>query len=267
MNNKFAVSFSLGIQNSMEYRFNFFMGFASLFFPIFIQLFLWKAVYSHASNMNLYGYTYHQMIVYTIVAALISRLVATGLEYDINYDIKSGGLNKYLVRPIGYFPYKICVYLGGKVLSFAVTLIMLLGVVLFMVYYFKAPISVSRLLVFGVVLLLAVVLNFMISFSVSAIAFWLNDVSYFFHVTALLIQIFSGGIFPLDIFGATWLAVFDYLPFKYTIYMPVNVINGKLTLLQALHVIELQLLWIGLLLVLTRYIWKVAIKKYIAVGG
>lgn len=65
-------------------------------------------------------------------------------------------------------------------LSFAVTLIMLLGVVLFMVYYFKAPISVSRLLVFGVVLLLAVVLNFMISFSVSAIAFWLNDVSYFF---------------------------------------------------------------------------------------
>lgn len=91
MNNKFAVSFSLGIQNSMEYRFNFFMGFASLFFPIFIQLFLWKAVYSHASNMNLYGYTYHQMIVYTIVAALISRLVATGLEYDINHDIKSGG--------------------------------------------------------------------------------------------------------------------------------------------------------------------------------
>lgn len=81
-----------------------------------------------------------------------------------------------------------------------------------------------------------------------------------------MIQIFSGGIFPLDIFGATWLAVFDYLPFKYTIYMPVNLINGKLTLLQALHVIELQLLWIGLLLLLTRYIWTVAIKKYIAVG-
>lgn len=57
---------------------------------------------------------------------------------------------------------------------------MLLGVVLFMVYYFKAPISVSRILVFGVVLMLAVVLNFMISFSVSAIAFWLTDVSYFF---------------------------------------------------------------------------------------
>ncbi|WP_379128442.1 ABC transporter permease [Paenibacillus sp. sgz500958] len=267
MNNKFAVSFSLGMQNSMEYRFNFFMGFASLFFPIFIQLYLWKAVYRHASNVNLYGYTYHQMIVYTIVAALVSRLVATGLEYDINHDIKSGGLNKFLVRPIGYFPYKICVYLGGKVLSFAITLIILLSVVLFMVYYLKAPIGVSRILVFSVVLILAVVLNFMISFSVSAIAFWLTDVSYLFHITALLIQIFSGGIFPLDIFGRKWLAVFDYLPFKYTIYMPVNVINGKLTMTQVLHVIELQLIWIGLIMMITSYIWKVAIKKYIAVGG
>lgn len=114
MNNKFAVSFSLGIQNSMEYRFNFFMGFASLFFPIFIQLFLWKAVYSHASNMNLYGYTYHQMIVYTIVAALISRLVATGLEYDINHDIKSGGsINIWCGRSV-IFLIKYVSTLGGR---------------------------------------------------------------------------------------------------------------------------------------------------------
>ncbi len=267
MNNKYAVSFLLGMQNSLEYRFNFFMGFISLFFPIFIQLFLWKAVYSHAVNVNLYGFTYQQMIVYTIVAALISRLVATGLEYDINHDIKSGGLNKYLVRPIGYFPYKIYVFLGGKVLSFVVTLLLLLGIILFIAYYIHAPIGVARILVFIVVLALAVILNSMISYTVSAIAFWLTDVSYFFHVTALLIQIFSGGIFPLDIFGQRLLTLFNWLPFKYTIYMPVNVINGKLAMIQVLHVIGLQLLWIGIIILLSRHIWKVAIKKYIAVGG
>lgn len=45
------------------------------------------------------GYSYTEIIVYTLLAGLVSKLVITGFEYQINEDIKDGGLNKYLIRP------------------------------------------------------------------------------------------------------------------------------------------------------------------------
>mgnify|MGYP007000010321 FL=1 len=44
----------------------------------------------------------------------MSKLVITGFEYQINEDIKDGGLNKYLIRPVNYCGYRFCSYLGEK---------------------------------------------------------------------------------------------------------------------------------------------------------
>ena len=47
----------------------------------------------------------------------------------------------------------------------------------------------------------ALLLNFLISYCICASAFYLNEISYFFVITSLLVNILSGGMFPLEIFG------------------------------------------------------------------
>lgn len=97
----------MGVQHSMEYRFHFFLGLLGATFPILVQYFIWTAVYRHSGQDALFSYSYGQIILYTILAGLVSKLIATQFEHQIADDIKNGGLNKYLIKPISYFGYRL----------------------------------------------------------------------------------------------------------------------------------------------------------------
>ncbi|MNY39358.1 hypothetical protein D3C86_1740380 [compost metagenome] len=107
----------------------------------------------------------------------------------------------------------------------------------------------------------------MISYAISAIAFWLSEISYFFEMTGLMVIIISGGMFPIEIFGPRVNTLLTYLPFKFTIYFPSNVINGKLDMDAILQGIGLQCLWIIIMYLISRIGWSIGMKKYLGLGG
>ena len=71
----------------------------------------------------MFGYTYRQIIAYTFLAGLVARIVRTGFEYEIMDDVKTGKFSKFLVQPLGYFPYRLANFFGQKLPS----LVMILG--------------------------------------------------------------------------------------------------------------------------------------------
>lgn len=265
--NKYLKSFTLGVQNSMEYRTNFLLSLLSVIFPIVMQYFLWTAIFSSSSSSVVYGYTYKQMIVYTVIAGLVSKIVATGFEYEINEDIKYGGLNKFIVQPISYFAYRISCFLGQKFLQSGIMIGVICGSLVALKLFLNIEIDIVRIILFFIILVFSIVLNFLIAYGISSIAFWMTEISYLFAMTAMFVNIVSGGVLPLDVFGKSILAIFNYLPFKYTIYFPVNVINGRLTYGETLNGLIIQCLWIILATFLSNLLWKLGTKKYIAVGG
>jgi hypothetical protein len=97
---KYTKSFELGFQTALEYRLNFLISLISAAYPIFIQTFLWTAIYRNSTEQVVYGFTYRQMIAYTFLAGLIARIVRTGFEYEIMDDVKSGKFSKFLVQPL-----------------------------------------------------------------------------------------------------------------------------------------------------------------------
>ena len=109
---KYSKAFELGFQTALEYRINFLLSLLSAAYPIFIQSFLWTAIYGNSTQDVVYGYTYRQIMIYTFLAGLVSRVVRTGFEYDIMQDIKMGKFSTFLVQPIRYFPYRLCSYQG-----------------------------------------------------------------------------------------------------------------------------------------------------------
>ena len=68
---KYTQSFLLGFETALEYRANFLLSLVSAAYPIFIQTFLWTAIYNASSEGDLYGYTFRQMIAYTFMAGLM----------------------------------------------------------------------------------------------------------------------------------------------------------------------------------------------------
>ena len=264
---KYIKSYTLGIQSAMEYRINFILSILSAVFPIIMQYYLWTAIFSSSHASTVYGYTYSEMIMYTVLAALVSKLVATGFEWEISDDIKNGGLNKYIIKPIGYFPYRVCCFLGQKTLHMGMMFILISILLALANMLWGVNVELLRVIIFLVTSLLAIVLNFLLFYSISSIAFWAHDAGAMFIITGLLVNIVSGGVFPLDIFGDKLLRIFDFLPFKYTISYPVNVLSGKLEYGSALQGIMIQCIWIFIFTALSNLCWKAGMKKYVAVGG
>lgn len=266
---KYMKVFTLGLQNSLEYRMNFLLTLLSCLFPILIQYFLWATIFEGKSNTEVLGYKFDQIIIYSIFAALLSKLVATGFEYDVSGDVKSGQLSKFIVQPIGYFQYRISSFLGGKIPQLVIVTLILF-IILALIKFFlhlEIEITFASIILFFLVVALSITMNFFIFYCLSTLSFWFLEVWGIFFTFSLLSSIASGGIFPLDMFGATINKILNFLPFKYIVFFPINVINGKLSWDEIASGVQMQFAWILVLFILSKWLWYKGMQRFESVGG
>jgi ABC-2 type transport system permease protein len=264
---KYRITFEMGFEMALEYRINFLISLISAAYPIFIQTFLWTAIYGNSSESELFGYSYRQILVYTFLAGLVTRIVRTGFEYEIMDDIKTGKFSKFLVQPLGYFPYRLANFFGQKVVNLAIILSILLFVLVGLNVFWDISLQFSRIVLFLLTLPLAMTLSFLIFYCVSSIAFWIVEIGFLFEGVRIVIILLSGGIFPLEVFGERFVQIMSLLPFKYTVNYPINVLNGKTPASEIAPGLLIQCVWIGACIVIARYLWRVGSKRYVAVGG
>lgn len=264
---KYSRTFEMGFQVALEYRINFALSLISAAYPIFIQTFLWTAIYGNSSETELFGYTYRQIIAYTFLAGLVARMVRTGFEYEIMDDVKSGKFSKFLVQPLGYFPYRLANFFGQKLVSLTMILVIMVFVLIGLNVFWDVSLQFSRILLFLVTLALAMTLNFLIFYCISSIAFWIVEIGFLFEGVRIVIILLSGGIFPLEVFGERFVQIMNLLPFKYTVSYPINVLNGKIPMGEIAPGLIIQFIWIGACIVIAHYLWRVGSKRFVAVGG
>lgn len=264
---KYSRTFEMGFQMALEYRINFAISLISTAFPIFIQSFLWTAIYRNSSESEMFGYTYRQIIAYTFLAGLVGRIVRTGFEYEIMEDVKSGRFSKFLVQPLGYFPYQLANFFGQKLVSLAMILSLMVFVLVGLNVFWDVSLQFSRIVLFFMILALAMMLNFLIFYCVSSVAFWFIEIGFLFEGVRIVFILLSGGIFPLEVFGERFVQIMNLLPFKYTIHYPINVLNGKIPAGDIPPGLLIQGVWIGLSVILANILWRVGSRRYVAVGG
>jgi len=263
---KYSCAFVLQIQSALEYRTDFFMDLLSGAFTVIIQVFLWTAIYG-GSRTTMYGYTYNQMIVYVIMAGIMTKVVSTGFEWEILLDIKEGTLSRFLVQPIGYFPFKVAGMLGRKVIQLGVVIIISVFLLLLIKINLSAEFTPSYIALALAVVPISLMINCLLFYCFAALNFWMTEAWSVFNGLSVASMIFSGGVFPLDVFGQRAQAVFKLLPFQYIIYFPLNIICGRLRSAEIIFGIIMQFFWVAVLYAFSKILWKVGMKKYIAAGG
>lgn len=258
--------FLMGVEQALEYRVSFFLSMLSAVFPIIIQTAMWNYLYRHSDAASVFGYQQGEILLYTLLATIVSQLVGTGFEGEMNSDIKMGGLNKYLIRPVGYKGYRFFRFLGQKVPRVMVAA-PVMAVIIGVAYWQGLPISAGRALAFMASLCLALILNFSIFYCIGLLGFWLTDVDKLFGTISIVLTVASGGVFPLDIFGGAVENVVNILPFGYTTQFPVNIINGRFDWGRMGAGFAFQIGWILIFVCLGESVWRHGVKRYAAVGG
>ena len=265
---KYVYALGLGVKETMAYRADFWLSLVGAAFPILIQIFMWDALYKGSGSALLYGRSQAGMMAYSVSAAIIWRLLRTGFEYDINEDIKNGGLSKYVIRPVGYLPYRLFCFAGQKLGMLLGGLLLLALALLGVGLAFHAlPVSLAGVLMFLPALLFALLLNFLIFFCVGMWAFWLSEIGFLFEAVRIFIVVLCGCIFPLEFFGESMRRVLGCLPFAYSVGFPVDVLGGTVTGAAVFAGLGMQAAWIVLLLLLGRLLWRLGSQKYLAAGG
>lgn len=265
--NPYLCVFRMGIEKALEYRTGFVLSMLSAAFPILIQTSMWNYLYANADAARIMGYSHEQILIYTLLATLVSQLVSAGFEWEVNSDIKNGGLNKYLVRPVAYRNYCLSSVMGQKVPRLFVVGPAMVFMIAFGILVLKLPLSAARVVVFLCSLFLAFVLNFFLFYCVALLGFWLTDVDKLFGTVSIVLTVLSGGVFPMDIFGSALAGIFRLLPFGYTTQFCVNIINGRYGGEQIGWGLLCQTGWIVALAGLERILWRQGLRRYVAVGG
>lgn len=264
MNNKYLKVFMLSIQNSIVYRANFVAEIISGIIPFLVQVYIWINVYGAAGKKEIEGYQLSQLILYIAFSAIVAKLVQTNSHYDIANEIKQGSISQYIIKPLSFIPYCISKELGSRFI-FSVILNVVLTIAIVVLNGGKYNIL---FFVFGFIsCFLGMILYFMLNYNLALLSFWFIDVSQIFSATQLIFLFCSGGVVPVSFFPQVFQRILVYLPFPLIIYFPVNVFSGKENFGDIFQNMLIQIVWILILLLLSRLLWKKGVKKFSFFGG
>jgi ABC-2 type transport system permease protein len=258
---------NIGIQNTLVYRVNFLFRSSFALIPLFATISLWRAIYAGQSG-DVAGYTLTQMISYYLIVTIVDMLTAVSEDdWQIAADIKDGNISQFLLKPIDYLTYRLCLFGAGRLIYTSVALVPAALFIVGFRQYFVLPPDWATFGWFAVSVILTGLLQFFISYTMALLAFWVLEVSTFIFILYAFEYLASGHLFPLDILPAGLQRVMYFTPFPYQLYFPVSIYMGKTSGAELLHGLGMQLLWVIAAYGLARLAWGRGIRKYSAVGG
>jgi len=229
-----------------------------------VYLVVWTTV-SNGSGGSVGSYTAGGFAAYYIVLMLVNQATYTWIMYEYEYRVRQGSLSFSLLRPVHPIHADIADNLSSKL----VTLPLLLGAALVLGLLFRpsAVLQPWAIAAFLPALVLAFLLRFLVEWTLALAAFWTTRVSAFNQVYFVLMLFLSGQLAPLALFPGWLQTVAFVLPFRWMVGFPVELALGRLGPLQAVEGLGMQAAWLGLSLLLVRFVWKRGVRVYSAVGA
>src|ERR1044071_4661010 len=136
---KYLTVFHLGIQNTFVYRWNYLLRALFGLIPLIGTVFLWRAIFQESGG-GMRGYDYGSMVYYYLLMILCSNLVTpTEDEWQIAADIREGQINSFLTKPMSYLAYRFCIFLSGRLVFTAVTILPIAAIFIYFRRFIALP--------------------------------------------------------------------------------------------------------------------------------
>jgi len=232
-----------------------------------VTYYLWKAIFNSSPERILNGFSFQEMIIYVLLSFVVAIMIDPGINGTIYREVKDGSIAMNLIRPInfqkriffeglGNFLYNLC-------LIFSIGFI----AIIYLSIKYQGGVNLLNIILFMVSVVMAFCINFLFSYSLSLLSFKITNMWGLFQIMQAVVQLLSGALIPMVFFPSIVQKIFVFLPFQSMIYTPCMIYLGKLSVGQIIISLGIQFIWIILLYLLSKVMWKALIKNLVILGG
>lgn len=252
------------MQETIAYRLNFVMWRLRGVLQLLVLYYLWLSLLPE--NATLFGYTQSLILTYILMATVFGAVISSTRLGGLGEEINNGNLSNLLIRPVHYFYVWIATDLGDKIMniSFSAVEVTLLVLLLHPPLFIQTNIFI--LLGTAASILLATALYFIISMLLGTVGFWSNETWAPRFIFTILLQFFSGSVFPLDILPTSIYNFFIATPFPYLLYFPLKLYLGQLSPIQVMQTLIISGIWVLISFLLLQKVWAKGLRLYTAQG-
>jgi ABC-2 type transport system permease protein len=233
-----------------------------------IMLMVWTAVAEVAPVPSVSGKTWEagSFVAYFLSAFIVRQLISSWAAWEINYEVRQGTLSMRLLRPV----HPVLMYLVQNLVYLPLRAVVTAPVVVILLLSPGAA-HLEKHWVTWVVFLASLaggwMINFFANIAIGALSFTMESSVKIMDVWLAAFFVFSGYLFPLDLFPPWLRAITAWLPFRYQLGLPVELATGMHALPEALALLAGQWAWAAAFMVLSLTLWRVGVRRFQAYGG
>jgi len=248
-----------------QYRANLLMYLLYWLVSPIIYLAVWTSIANQNGDVN--GFTANDFITYYMVLLICDQVTSNIVIHTFGYKIQDGTLSGELIRPIHPM---LTNALVNNIAFKVLTILGFIPVWIVLLFLFKpdfSNVALSGILLSIPAMILGFFVSFLLSATITALAFWTTKIYSIHEFYFALILLFSGQFVPLPLMPKLVQDIAQYLPFQLFIYYPIQLILGKLSTEQIIQGYLSGIIWFGVSILLFNLVWRNGVKRYSAVGA
>jgi ABC-2 type transport system permease protein len=265
---KYLAVFKVGLADRFAYRANFFLGTLVRIIPFVTTVYFWNAVIGDSAGDAFSGYTARSMTGYFLLV-FVARSFSSmpGLARAVAADIREGGLNRYLVRPIDYGRYQLALRAAHKVIYLVTAGIPFAVFLWLMRDYLPIDPDSAKFAAAGAALALSFAIGFYLHLLIGLTAFWFLEITTFLFIIEMIEYFLSGHMIPLDLLPDWMSAALAWLPFQFTAYLPAAILLDRIDPARYAGLLALEAAWAVALWLAAGRLYARGVRRYAAYGG
>ncbi|MDX3458206.1 ABC-2 family transporter protein [Streptomyces sp. ME02-8801-2C] len=233
---------------------------------LFLVVCLWRGLYAHTGVTA--GIDREQAVGYAVLATLAIRMRSidrsTGRDTVLQH-MNFGTIVYWFLRPLTPRHYYALRAVGDQLYGFVWALAGYL--VCWAVGAVELPGSGRVLTVFLLSLLLGQWVLYHVMLMIDLMCFWTLRNNAALLILQFTQNLLSGVYAPLWFFPAWFVTVSSFLPFQYSLNVPLSIYIGRIPLGAAPRYLMYQVLWGAGLALCTRWLWHRSARRVISQGG
>jgi ABC-2 type transport system permease protein len=252
----------IGAVEAIAYRAEMFIWMLATTMPL-VMLALWTSV-ARGAPVGRYGE--RQFVAYFLATFIVRQLTGSWAFYQMNMEVRDGTLAMRLLRPV----HPLWGYAAEGIASMPLRFLISLPVAIAAVVFVSSD-SVTHdgalWAAWAVAVLLAWMITLLVNLLVGCTAFFTESSFKLMDVWLVFYFVFSGYLIPIDLFPPRLQAVVEWLPFRYQIGVPVELMTGAHSRGEACRLLVGEGAWVAVLAGATAVLWRRGVREFAAYGG
>ena len=263
---KYTAVLKINWIQALEYRANALVGIIAILSGLLIEYQIWNLIFISKGLESIRGFSFQELMIFIFLSIMVGQLKSSWhTSGEMIEGIRTGDINKYLIRPISYFNYHFMMFIGVNSLYYIVySFLLLFFIIAFPGLLFP---SFINMIGFLVALLISVFLSYSIYYIMICFAFWFGEVRAIVVAYNLSMTIVSGQYIPVRLFPEYVLEIIQFTPILYLVDFPVSIATGRMPIENWGFNFMISIGWCVVMWLIGSLVYNRGIRNYEAYGS